>query len=220
RGETMQRTIVSLLVFSLAFGLLPARATSVVDVQYLDDLKNCCTDDTNANVRQYSSAITDGGGQFVAGPPDCSDSTDEGVVIRETLGLHPRCWYRQFSGPVHLSWYGVPDAATCWTTASGFPSTCDATAILFNAFAASKSYGDGGVTTDGRSIALLTQCTSCSTPSGFLPPAAEIPIGQYLTCARPPGSRHSWDDMKPDAYWKLPGSLVLDPAYTVFRDQS
>lgn len=81
--------------------------TQVMEVPTLDDLKTCCASYVSVNVRGNFAPDDGGGGHFVAEGSSCSN--DEGVVIKETISS-PRCWYRQFWGPVHLAWYGVPDA--------------------------------------------------------------------------------------------------------------
>ena len=56
-----------------------------------------------------------GGGEFyqqgtVGSEGACAvGDDDDGVIILGTGSTKP-CWYRQFWGPVHLAWYGVPDA--------------------------------------------------------------------------------------------------------------
>jgi hypothetical protein len=137
---------------------------------------------------------------------------DDGVIVQTNTG---NCYFRQFSGPVHLSWYGVPDASSCWSSASGFPLSCDATALVKKALAAAavgqNFGGDGGVTTDGRSIAILTQCDACADGVGI-----DIPSDQYLTCEGPPGGGRGLNSSTP--YWTLPHSIVLHPGLTVLRE--
>lgn len=187
-----------------------ALAASVSDIPNISDCEQA--DHTpsslaaNVNFEQYSSTIKTGGGNFVLGPAGCTG--DDGVIIADHHST-PNCYYRQFSGPVHLAWYGVPDAADSGCYAMGFPSSCDATTKLNHAFAAAVGAGlggDGGVTTDGRSIAILSHspCNNCDANAGI-----EIPHDQYLTCDGPPGGTRAGSD-----YWTAPHSIVLRPPYT------
>ena len=177
----------------------------------------------NVNIRHYSDTIADGGGQFAIGTDDARTSCqpDHGVVLRDKNGTG-NCYYRQFSGPVHLSWYGVQDVAdplnnpTCFTYS--MPGSCDATTAVSSAFLASAKYGDGGVTTDGRSIAILSHCGGCiETDSGIA-----IPEGQYLTCGGPPGARRHWaaDDDDKNVFSAAPASIVLGDGLTVTRKKN
>jgi hypothetical protein len=117
----------------------------------------------------------------------------------------------------------VPDARVCWGENTGFPTTCDATAKLKNALQAAAvdagpagtGYGgDGGVTTDGRSIAILSD-------------NIEIKHDQYLTCDGPPGvtrGQDSGSEPPGQPYYELPHSIVLHSddtsSYTIIRDQN
>jgi hypothetical protein len=124
---------------------------------------------------------------------------------------------------VHLPRYGVQDVAdpnnmTCFTY--NMDPSCDAATAVKNAFLASTKYGDGGVTTDGRSIAILSQCGGCvDSASGI-----EIPEDQYLTCAGPPGARRGWGPTAPgrdpNVFSSAPASIVLDPDFTITRKKN
>jgi hypothetical protein len=185
----MKISITASFFVGLCLANSPAVAQSVADIPTIYDWEQAnhtpSTLAANANFERYSSTISTGGGQFVIGATGCTG--DGGVIIADTHNP-TNCYYRQFSGPVHLPWYGVPDAGTCWTSGGGFPTSCDATTKVNNALAAAKIYGDGGVTTDGRSIAILSHCGGCiDTSSGIA-----IPQDQYLTCEGPQGARRDW----------------------------
>jgi hypothetical protein len=209
----MRRAVFLILSIAcvIAPGIANGAVTSVVDVQYLDDLKTCCASYTYASVRQFSSTVTGGGGEFVAragsGGTNCGDATDEGVIIKETTGTVKRCWYRQFSGPVHLSWYGVADAAdpTCYT--GGFSSGCDSKTQLIAALGAAAVSahrgGDGGVVTDGRSI--------------YFDGNIDIGSDQYLSCNGPPGGSRDQSNLGSTNYYTLPSSLVVNPVHSIRR---
>jgi hypothetical protein len=207
-------TALLIALLSLA---VPALAQSVADIPNIHDWEQ--VDHTpplapNANFRQYSSTITTGGGNFVLGQSGCTG--DHGVIIADQHTPQHNCYYRQFSGPVHLSWYGVPDVAdpnntACYTT--GYPLSCDGTTQLQAALKAADVGaglgGDGGVTTEGRSIAILSD-------------NIEIKPDQYLTCEGPPGVSRIQSGLYP--YYKLPHSIVLKfdntASYTIQRDQN
>src|SRR5437868_1982178 len=84
----------------------------------------------------------------------------------------------------------IVDVASHDCYAADHYAGCDATTSVQNALAAAGNRvlfpgADGGVTTDGRSIAILTHCSGCiDTDSGLA-----IPEGQYFTCEGPPGAR-------------------------------
>ncbi|HSC17927.1 MAG TPA: hypothetical protein VLC74_03340 [Rhizomicrobium sp.] len=116
-------------------------------------------------------------------------------------GSGRNCYQRQFSGPVHLSWYGVQDASNCVTDFSTCAAADTAVANAFIAAAPSAGYGgDGGVMTDGLSVVIY---------HGNL----EIPEKQYFSCNGPPGgmrqqSTTNQNDL--DLYYRLPSSIVLN----------
>lgn len=209
----MWKCATRLLIF-LVCGTCLGRAATVDSVLTIAALRIYTGTASTVNVAAYSAAGDGGGGVFVQNGTSCSD--DSGIVIQESVGTN-RCWYRQFSGPVHLLWYGVPDAGSYGCYSGGFTG-CDATGKLKDALKAADVLrglgGDGGVSTDGRSIALLTKCDGCE--DGI---AVEIKQDQYLTCDGPPGvSRGQGDDVTPGTpFYTLPHSLVLNPALTIKR---
>lgn len=162
------RSIFALLTVAAitTIGPLTSAGAQVVDLANVVALRGYTGTATNVNIDGHTSANDGGGGQFVqngtiSGGQCISGDDDDGVVIvRSHSGESGRCWYRQFAGPVHLSWYGVVDAANpdvdCFD--NGFTG-CDATDWVKKALAAADQKaglgGDGGVTTDGRSIATL-----------------------------------------------------------------
>jgi hypothetical protein len=207
----MWKFLISILAILHLLLCATVYADSVVSIDTLQALRDGDAGTaTNVNVKGYAGDRDGGGGHFIQLGSSCTD--DDGVIVQEHATLH--CWYRQFSGPVHLSWYGVPDAATFGCYNVGF-SGCDATALVKKALAAAavgqNLGGDGGVTTDGRSIAILTQCDACADGVGI-----EIPKDQYLTCDGPSGGSRGLNSSTP--YWTLPHSIVLHPRLTVQRD--
>lgn len=142
---------------------------------------------TNVNVDAFATIGDGGGGEFVRGG-SCSVGSDEGgVVIRD--GVNGYCWYRQFSGPVHLNWYGVNSA---------HPS---ATATLFtNAFNAALNYGNRTVVTDGVAVSYTSTTQSLN-----------IPAGETLDCQGTIGGISGAGFSVPT----LSSSLIIDPAVSV-----
>ncbi|MBV9993363.1 MAG: hypothetical protein JOZ72_18975 [Alphaproteobacteria bacterium] len=120
----------------------------------------------SVNIDGYSAVGDGGGGQFVSNGTSCTD--DGGIVIRATSAGPPPtalCWYRQFTGAVHLAWYGVT-------------STGDSTAALTNALTAASATLPAAsriVDTD----ALRFNITGIS-----------IPADVRLTCDATPGATH------------------------------
>jgi hypothetical protein len=168
----------------------------------------------NVNVSGRVSDNDGGGGEFVQ-HSTCEGEDDDGVRIAEATSH--KCWYRQFTGPVHLRWYGVQDATS--STCLANLSSCAADApisfgdnAIANAFAAAKVSssnfinGDGGVVTDGLSIVVN---------NGDL----DIPKNQYFSCNGPPGASRDQSSTSTADYWLLPNSIVLNPAYTVHREE-
>jgi hypothetical protein len=202
-------TSAALVLIALSFNA-EAATTTTVEVATFSDLRNVTVSGSSPNVivvRGHSASNDGGGGIFARGVQSCN-ADDDGVIVQENSGHGSWCWYRQFSGPVHLPWYGVVDAADpnvdCFDHAF---SGCDSTAALNAALdAADQSKGlggDGGVTTDGRSIAILGDVT--------------IPENQYLTCSGTPGGSRVQTGSTAKPYWTLPNSIVLDPAHTLVR---
>src|ERR1041385_1480212 len=101
-------TIVLCATLSTMFGSNVVGATAVTQ---LDKVANLATaTDPNVNVNSYygSGSNDGGGGTFVKySPPSCS--ADGGVVFQGPTGT---CYRRQFTGPVHLKWYGVTGVTT------------------------------------------------------------------------------------------------------------
>lgn len=157
------------------------------------------------NLGSYVTLGDGGAGTFTpctSGP--CT--VDNGVVFQDAAGNK---FLRQFSGHVHMSWYGVVDAtsAGCRTVANYGGAGCDSSTALTAAFAASAAYGDGWVTTDGRSIAILT---------GF----PYVPPHQGLDCQLTQGSIVSQTSTANRVY-NLSNSIILNPALApqgVYRD--
>jgi hypothetical protein len=204
------------LILAAAIALVSSvHAGTVVNLPKIGSatgLRNYGGTATSVNVDGHTNPNDGGGGQFLqVGNKDdlsCAPGVtdDDGVVIVESTVPPHKCWFRQFSGPVHLPWYGVADASTSGCYGTAF-SGCNATSALNAAFAAAAQSaglgGDGGVTTDGRSIAILGDVT--------------IPENQYLTCSGTPGG--SRDQTSDHPYWVLPNSIVLDPAHTLVRSK-
>lgn len=183
-----------------------ASTTSVLEVATLADLRSVtiAPSPNVVNVKSYASVGDGGGGTFVrTGGTACTD--DGGVIIKEDTVSHGGvCWYRQFSGPVHLPWYGVTDAATlasgCYLNKTSMDG-CDVLNAVNSAFLRALPSaglgGDGGVTTDGRSIVV----------NGTL----NIPTGQYLTCNGPPGGLRDQIAVSGAVpYYTLPNSIVIN----------
>jgi hypothetical protein len=146
----------------------------------------------NVNVANYydGSAGTDGGGgQFIRNGAGTDCMPDGGVVFQTTAD--PKyCYFRQFTGAVHMNWYGVNSGS----------AHRDATAAQFTAaFDAAKKYGNGTVVTDGVAIN-FTGTTNL-----------DIPTGDTLDCQGTIGGFGSGD-------WTVPtlsASLIVDPAVSV-----
>src|ERR1051326_4616135 len=198
---TMRCLIAS--IGAIAFlAVQSVQAGNVVNVTTLDDLRHHGSGSTatSVNVDGYGAPDDGGGGQFLQNGTSCGD--DDGVVVQESST--GKCWFRQFSGPVHLPWYGVKDAAKDSTCLS--PTTiasCDAHGVLIKAFDAAKTFGDGGVVTDGRSIVL----------DGNI----DINEKQYLSCNGPPGGSRDQSFSGSTNYYTLPNSLVLNPVHSIRR---
>jgi hypothetical protein len=93
---------------------------SVLEFGTFNDLRNYTGSAAHAIVDGRLQNGDGGGGEFfqngTEGAGKCNHLTDDDdgvILVGNNTGsgaTHP-CWYRQFSGPVHLAWYGVPDAA-------------------------------------------------------------------------------------------------------------
>ncbi|HTT85282.1 MAG TPA: hypothetical protein VMF67_17535 [Rhizomicrobium sp.] len=172
----------------------------VVEATSIADLKSCCTTYSNANVDDFATVGDGGGGQFVIGPL-CS-SGDDGVIVKETAGAQ-RCWYRQFTGAVHLKWYGVtstadsgaPDVTTqlnaALTIAAGVTSVPNTSAT---------AAANGVVDTDGMRI----HVSGNGNTSGH---AIDIPNNVRLTCDATPGGNYKVSSYP--NYTATPATIVL-----------
>lgn len=163
----------------------------------------------NLNIRQYSLSNTRGGGEFVLRTSGCT--SDDGVFLNDTHNPTPNCYVRQFAGPVHLSWYGITDAAesTCYASETAFAG-CKVDSHLDAAFSAAtpsaKLGGDGGVVTDGMSIVVYGHDLM-------------IPSQQYFSCSGPPGASRKQPPPLTGSipYYTLQNSIVLGFGHTIKR---
>jgi hypothetical protein len=208
-------------ILFLGFFLIGTLAASVaeaniLDVSYIGTFEGQNNGGAaNVNIRQYSSTIPTGGGQFVIGVGGAKTTCtpDHGVVLQDVdnAGHAQNCYYRQFSGPVHLSWYGAVDAADpvvdCYDHSF---ASCDSKGKLTSAFAAAAVSagfgGDGGVVTDGRSI--------------YIDGNVDIPSNQYLSCNGPPGASRDQGGTTPEYYWTLPNSIILSLNHHIHREEN
>lgn len=175
-------TTISLLTINVAVAQV-MEVTTVVNLQ----MSGAPGGATNVNVDGYASKGDGGGGQFVQ--YNCGGNTDDGEVIIQDPNTSTKCWYRQFSGSVHMSWYGV----------TGANPTATSTQFV-NAFKAAKAYGNRTVVTDGLAIGYS------STTANI-----DIPTGDSLDCQGTIGGFGSGD-------WTVPtlsASLIIDPAVSV-----
>ncbi|HTT84082.1 MAG TPA: hypothetical protein VMF67_11415 [Rhizomicrobium sp.] len=189
-------------------------AQDVIDFADFSALQNQSGGYANVNVEQYSVAngISSGGGQFIIGQgstgirPLHGCKVDDGVVFTDEviIGQQANCYYRQFSGAVHLSWYGPSDArsSNCLPP-SGVRSNCDEEPVLAKALAAALTYGNGRVTTDGIPIVIYQNLT---IPSGEAVDCGGVPNGYLNQTQNQSGSVY---------YWQLPNTLVLNPSATI-----
>lgn len=141
------------------------------------------------------------GGVFVWASDGCAaiGGADGGVCLADAAG---NVWIRVFSGPVHLPWYNVPDATSAACLASR--SSCAADTYLPKAFAASAAYGNGTVL----------------APKSFVINTGNliIPARQTLDCGQPPLGALAQTGNNAIPYWTLPGTIVLNPTYTILID--
>jgi hypothetical protein len=180
----MSKVHLALIIICLAFAPTIAGAAAVQQVPDIATLKGGVGAFSNVNVDGYAAAGDGGGGQFVQGA-NCSGG-DDGVIIKEN-GSN-KCWYRQFNGAVHMTWYGVTSAS---------PSV---TAAQFNAaFDASRNYGNRTVVTDGLAV----------NYTGTVD--LDIPTGDTLDCQGTIGGVSGANWTVPT----LPASLIIDPAIRV-----
>jgi hypothetical protein len=205
----MKLTRIWLGFFLVLVSSLSAEATlnnsSVKQYESITFFQSSATVDvtttTNVNIEGSATQNDGGGGQFVYIGDSCND--DDGVTIKDNSSTK-HCFRRQFTGPVHLNWYGVADGASsgCYDTQTHLQG-CNASNAVQHAFDASATWGDGGVVTDGRSIVLYNA-------------GMEIKANQYFSCNGPPGAARTQTGASP--YWTQPNSIVLNPLYTITRD--
>jgi hypothetical protein len=177
-----------------------ARASDVLDVSDIVTFEGQDNAGAaNVNIRQYSSLVPTGGGEFVIGAGDCT--SDHGVVLKDNNGSG-NCYYRQFSGPVYLKWYGVTSMAD-----SGAP---DVTTQLKYAIAIAAAVNpvpnanaaSGVVDTDGMRI----HVSDNGNTTGH---AIDILKDVRLTCDAPPGGTRKM--MRTPDYTATPATIVLIP---------
>ncbi len=146
----------------------------------------------------YATPGDGGAGYFYK--KDCAslplNTNDGGVIVKDALN---NCWLRQVDrgGPISLKFYGAPDATTSACLANML--SCDSVALVAKAYAASAAYGNGNVTSSGRSVAWMT-----GTPT--------IPTGRIFDCEGPPGGARK--DVTTAPQW-LQGSSIVTLAGTV-----
>lgn len=148
----------------------------------------------------YSAMDTQGGGTFVRwGTGTCSvypGGDDGGVVIESTNGTGTACYVRQFSGAVHLKWYGIVMDQDVVGACSGTLSTN----CLTNAFTAARTLGYGSVQpvvdTDGLRIR-----SSASI---------QMPANERLTCGAPFTGLIAASN-----YATATGAIILDHSATI-----
>jgi hypothetical protein len=136
---------ISAFCLVLKSGCVLAHPSPVTWIDNMTDFKSDTSNSPTIILQSFASVSDGGGGTFVLNGSSCGDA-DDGVIVHAGSGSGG-CYYRQFSGAVHLPWYGVKDAADpdlCYNT--GFVD-CDATPAVMAVFAASAKYGDGSVTT-------------------------------------------------------------------------
>lgn len=159
------RVVSWLVLAGLCLAAAGARAT-VEEIATIAALRGFSGTLQNVEVvRDYSTPGDGGGGTFirVQTTNDCSafyaNGDDGGVVIQVTNSITGKiaCYYRQFTGSVHLKWYGIVNGQDVAGSCPG-PSNC-----LQNAFDAAKNFNFaslasnpdyvGTVETDGLRIA-------------------------------------------------------------------
>jgi len=216
----------------------PSTATPHVIVDARDSHSGTIKGDGGGGEFFQNGTVASGGCAAPVGGVGGDD--DDGVVIVGTNSSDSNkiCWYRQFWGPVHLAWYGAPDATgnipgsttiKCYAddTSTGFQA-CAADAVprtdtglaqnaVQKAFDAvnpalttrAKLPGaDGGVVTDGRSIVMYTNDVNISPQ-------------QYLSCSGPPGAQRpqiTQNAGQAVQYYKLTNSIVLGYNATLLRN--
>jgi hypothetical protein len=149
------------------------------------------------NLANYATVGDGGGGTFVPCTGPCT--VDNGVVFQDSVGNK---FLRQFTGPVLMPWYGIKDGTS--STCIANYAACDATAAVASAMTASLLYGNGVVSCAGLAVVIN---------SGNL----YIPPNQGLDCGQPTSGFINQRNNS-SAYWSLPNSIVLNPAYTIYAD--
>ncbi|HEX4079012.1 MAG TPA: hypothetical protein VHX61_09090, partial [Rhizomicrobium sp.] len=190
---------------------LKTKAQDVMDFADFSTLHGQSSGAPNVNVEQYAIAngITSGGGQFVIGQgttgtrPLHGCTPDGGVIFTDGASPDANCYYRQFSGDVHLSWYGPSNAATnsACIPPTGTRASCDESSALTDALNAALTYGNGRVTTDGIPIVVNESLV--------------IPAGAALDCGGVPNGYLNQNQSGSIYYWTLPNTLVLNPSVTI-----
>jgi hypothetical protein len=196
-------TCVALLIPSLK-----TKAQDVMDFADFSTLHGQSSGAPNVNVEQYAIAngITSGGGQFVIGQgttgtrPLHGCTPDGGVIFTDGAS---NCYYRQFSGGVHRSWYGPSNAATnsACIPPTGTRASCDESSALTNALNTALTYENGRVTTDGIPTVVNESLV--------------IPAGAALDCGGVPNGYLNQNQSGSIYYWTLPNGLVLNPSETI-----
>ena len=128
----LRAALIAFVVSMLAASNVAAQVDTVSTLNLLSSYNGVST---VVNVQAYATLGDGGGGTFVStSAVACVDISagDGGVSVYDSM-KHV-CWYRQFSGPVNLQWYGVKDATSGPCLSS--MSTCDASTSLKNAFVA------------------------------------------------------------------------------------
>ncbi len=95
----MKSWFFCLSLASIVFGFdAYAAVVDEPDIVDFEAAHNGTPGPSNVNIRQYSATDASGGGQFVLMSSGCT--SDHGVILKD---LDSNCYYRQFSGPLHLS---------------------------------------------------------------------------------------------------------------------
>jgi hypothetical protein len=168
-----------------------ASAQSIVEIQTINALQTSGAPMgiTNVNVDAYASKGDGGGGQFVQ--YNCGTNSDDGGVIIQDPGTSSKCWFRQFSGPVHMNWYGVSSANPTATSTQ-----------FTNAFEASENFGNRTVVTDGVQISYTSSID------------LSIRTGDTLDCQGTIGGVSAGGWTVPT----LPASIILTPPFKIFAN--
>jgi len=153
-----------------------------------------------------------GGGIFYTPGSGTCTSQDYGITVKGSSGGVTSCWTRQFTGAVHMKWYGVSQANTGTSLQNANPncpyeySYCLDSAITAAAISAAGS-GNGCVDLDGlrwyiggptaSSLVLAPQFGVISVPANVVIGCDDAPIGGvFLTQGSPD-------------FTQMPNALVL-----------